>query len=337
MSRDQTSVEHEVDPVLDPADEALLAQLLPPLDERPGPARRRSGATSGAMVKAVVDAALEQRDAQTMAMELSELPGFFPQAPAMRSAPVPASRFRRRTRAAVLIAAAVSLASLGAAAAVLVARAIRTPVAEPSVPAPVARPAPARAEAPTQVMEPLDLEVVAEPAQVREDSAGAMIPRKHGIAKLRHRAPAKAYAAPMAVGAEAGEELDLAKAPLEDLLAHANRLRRGREWRSADDVYQAVMARFPGSDAALVAAIASATLHVEQLKDAPGALQGYRRALAARPSGALAEEARWGIVEAQRALADGPGELVALRDFLEHHPVSALAPAAKRRVTELSR
>jgi hypothetical protein len=321
MNHDQRDLDGGDERLLDPADAAFMAQLLPPLDDRPGPARRRSTGASGAMVAAVVDAALAQRDAVTMAME---------------SPLVVPLRSRSRGRSAMLAAAAVALFSLGAGAAVLVARVIRTAPAQP--PAPRVNPVPARAPAvAAPVVEEPAPEVV-EPEPTQPEPAAVVPPgasaKRHVVTHKRHRAAPKVVDAPVA--SNWLEEVDLASAPLEDLLALANRLRRGHEWRSADEVYQAVIDRFPGSDAAVVAEIASATLHVEQLKDASGALDGYRRALAARPSGALAEEARWGIVEALRALGDKPAEVSALRDFLEHHPVSALVPAARRRTVELA-
>ena len=86
----------------------------------------------------------------------------------------------------------------------------------------------------------------------------------------------------------------------------------------------------------MVAQLASATLHLEHLGDARGALATYRRALAARPGGELGEEARWGVAEATRALGDRAGEAAALAAFLDAHPGSALAPAAQRRLAALS-
>jgi hypothetical protein len=136
---------------------------------------------------------------------------------------------------------------------------------------------------------------------------------------------------------ERAEAVDVETAPLEDLLDLANRQRRAQEWAGADRLYRAVSRRFPGSDAAVVAVVASASLHLERLGDAAGALRDYRHALAAQPTGPLAEEARWGIAEAERALGDGAAEGEALRDFLAHHPGSALAPAARRRQAELAR
>ncbi len=132
------------------------------------------------------------------------------------------------------------------------------------------------------------------------------------------------------------EQVDVEKAPLEDLLGLANERRRARDWRGADTLYRAVCRRFPDSAAAVVAGVASASLHLEQLGDAAGALRDYQRALAAQPSGPLAEEARWGIAEAERGLGAAAAEREALHDFLVHHPGSALAPAAKRRQAELA-
>lgn len=315
---------------LAPNDLALLSELLPPLDDRPGPARRRSAATSGAMVQAVIEAALAEREAPTLAMDADSL-----------RPPAWSTHARSRGRTAVLIAASVALVSLGAGAAVLVAKVMDAPAEREAPPAPrrASRPAPARVEEPVVAPEPeTELEVVEPEAEAPAVASVAVEPPAAAVKRparaKRHRA-AKVATAP-AAGPSWLEEVDLASAPLEDLLALANRLRRGKQWGAADEVYRTVSGRFPGSDAAVVAEIASATLRVEKLRDAKGALAGYRRALGARPTGALAEEARWGVVEALRALGDGTQEIAALHEFLDHHPLSALAPAARRRAAELS-
>jgi hypothetical protein len=124
-------------------------------------------------------------------------------------------------------------------------------------------------------------------------------------------------------------------APAEDVLALANQRRKERAWGKADELYRRVLERYPRTDAAVVAEVASATIHLEHLGDPRGALAAYRRALAARPAGALGEEARWGIAEAFRAVGDAKGEAFALRVFLETHPRSAMAPVARKRLAEL--
>jgi hypothetical protein len=85
----------------------------------------------------------------------------------------------------------------------------------------------------------------------------------------------------------------------------------------------------------MVAEIASAALHLQHLGDPAGALGTFRRTLLARPTGPLAEEARWGIVESHRALGDTHAETLALREFLQHHAASAFAPAARRRLDRI--
>jgi hypothetical protein len=281
-------------------DQAVLADLLPPLDDRPGPARRLSSTASTAMVRSIVDAALA-RQAESLAAEPES-------APAARS-----WEWRRLLSPA---AAALLVISFGAGAAALVGRYVYELPVEPVAP-PRVRPVRSheRAVTPPAPVQPL---LVPAPTPLLEPS-----PR---LRKAKHTRPK-----PVAM------ELDLEMAPPEDLLALANERRRERVWSAADQLYRTVMNRFPGSDAALVAEIASAALHLEQLGDPGGALRAFRRALSERPAGPLAEEARWGIVEATRALGDAERESAALSDFLAHHPSSALAPAARRRLAELDR
>ncbi len=171
----------------------------------------------------------------------------------------------------------------------------------------------------------------------KQDLAPPAVEPPRTVAPAPHpMPPAPVVRVPRPNVAPAEEELDVEKAPPEDLLALANERRRVRDWGGADRLYRATSRRFPHSDAAVVAGVASATLHLEQLRDAAGALRDYRLALATRPTGPLAEEARWGIAEAERALGDSAAEALALRDFLANHPGSALAPVARHRQAELA-
>ncbi len=120
-----------------------------------------------------------------------------------------------------------------------------------------------------------------------------------------------------------------------DLLGEANAKRAAKQRRESDALYARVVERAPKSLAAQSALIASASLHLEHLGDPKGAAQRFRRALALAPSGALAEEARWGIAEAARATKDRVAEAAALDDFLAHHGTSPLAGRAKARRAEL--
>ena len=307
------------DSVLTPEDQSLLGELLPQ-DDRSGPARRRPQATSEAMVQAVLDAVLAAQETTQPMEDLRAASG------AKGSTSRLGSRSGRR--ALVLFAASLAVFSAGA----LAASVVRVVLAPKPAPAAVrtTRALPTRpvAEAPVVEEEP---EVVVEP-----EPEVVPIEAARTVAKVRPPRRKRPHASPRVAAKEhLLAEVDLASAPLEDLLALANKLRGSREWRPADEVYGAVMDRFPGSDAAVVAQTVSATLRIEHLKDARGALDGYRRALAARPTGPLAEEARWGIAAALRSLGDRDGELKALHEFLDRHADSALAPAARRRVAEL--
>lgn len=120
-----------------------------------------------------------------------------------------------------------------------------------------------------------------------------------------------------------------------DLLGAANAKRAAKEWRASDELYARVVERAPNSLAAQTALVASASLHLEHLGDPKGAARRFSRALAIAPRGALAEDARWGLAEAARALHDTAAEKAALDDFLAHHATSPLAPRAKARRAEL--
>jgi tetratricopeptide (TPR) repeat protein len=123
----------------------------------------------------------------------------------------------------------------------------------------------------------------------------------------------------------------------EDLLARANTLRGERQWQAADDVYEQVAKLYPRSAAAYVAEVASAGLRLDHLNNAASARQLYGMALSARPDGPLAEEARYGLARALRALGDVAGERAALEAFVAAYPASPLRAHAQKRLQELDR
>lgn len=122
---------------------------------------------------------------------------------------------------------------------------------------------------------------------------------------------------------------------VDDLLGEANAKRAEKEWRESDLLYGRVVDKAPKSLAAQTALVASGSLHLEHLRDPRGAAKRFRRALELAPSGAVAEDARWGLAEALRALHDDNREAAALDDFLAHHASSPLASRAKARRAEL--
>ena len=126
-----------------------------------------------------------------------------------------------------------------------------------------------------------------------------------------------------------------ADAPVEDIVALANQQRKEKRWRAAEALYERVMRDHARTDAAAIATVASASLHLDHLADPAGALRRFRQALRLRPDGPLAEEARWGLAETHRALGDVEAESAALEGFLAAHPRSVNAARARQRLTEL--
>jgi tetratricopeptide (TPR) repeat protein len=126
-----------------------------------------------------------------------------------------------------------------------------------------------------------------------------------------------------------------ADAPVEDIVALANQQRKEKRWRAAEALYERVMRDHARTDAAAIATVASASLHLDHLADPAGALRRFRQALRLRPDGPLAEEARWGLAETYRALGDVEEERAALDRFLSAHPRSVNAARARQRLTEL--
>lgn len=246
------------------------------------------------------------RAAELVDAALAATAGQVPAPPEPRAAE---RRPRRSGWMRVAVAAALLVVAGGASAAVYVV-AVRAPK-EATAPAPPPSPAPRRhAVAPS----PPPPEVAPAPEPDIEMAPDVVAPK--------HRAHPRVDEGP-------------ADAPPEDLLALANQRRRDKRWRDADAVYRRVIREHAGTRAAYVATLASASIQLDHLARPRAALRLYRRALASEPKGALAEEARWGIAEAQRALADEEGEVAALRDFLAHHPHAPQAARAHQRLEVL--
>ena len=147
------------------------------------------------------------------------------------------------------------------------------------------------------------------------------------------RAPARPAATATPPTHAAARRDDASEA--EDLLRTANRLRGEKSWSEAARTYERVIAEHASSGQAYPAMVAAATLRLERLGDPAGALALYQRALRARPSGPLAEEARFGEARAHRALGDANAERAALQHFLTTHPSSWRADEARARLRDL--
>jgi tetratricopeptide (TPR) repeat protein len=121
----------------------------------------------------------------------------------------------------------------------------------------------------------------------------------------------------------------------EDLLRTANRLRAEKSWAEATRTYELVIAKYERSGPSYPATLAAAALRLERLSDPAGALRLYQRASSARPTGPLAEEARFGEARAHRALGQTDAERTTLRTFLSSYPSSWRADEARARLREL--
>src|SRR5262245_32024288 len=120
-----------------------------------------------------------------------------------------------------------------------------------------------------------------------------------------------------------------------DMLQQANDLRAQRQWLAATQIYEKTLRTFPGRAEAYSAMVAAGVLRLDQLGDPKGALALFSSAVRARPRGPLAEEARWGAIQAHRALGDRAAEMAGLQEFVTLHPQSLLAWRALARLREL--
>ena len=318
------------------------------LDSQPGPARRLPDRQARAMVQA----ALQAMDAGP-AMNADTAPGAERHAPArphatagVKLVPVPEihaamqgrqSRLGGR-RLGWLLAAAIVFGAAATSAGVYRWLDAQAPPPDTATdiertsrkraPAPVPAPAVADEPVPAVADEPAPA-VADEPAPV--EPVPAVAERRPRPTRAERRAERRAGARSR-VGARV-EPVAPAPSTPDDLMKQANEQRRARRWRAAEALYQRVMQEHRGTSAAHVAASAAAAIRLDHLGDARGALRLYRTALGG--GRALAEEARWGLAEAHRALGDTAGEQRALDDFVARHPGSPLIPQARARLRVL--
>jgi tetratricopeptide (TPR) repeat protein len=289
--------------------EALFA-----LDGAAGPARRIPSAKAAALIEAALAGAAFADGTAPDAGRFDDDEA--PTRVELRAAPQAVPPARPRTpRRVLMMAAALVLVVGGTAAGAYVWVQHEAPAPVPLVPRHPFAPTPPRvAEAPEPA--PLDESV---PAPVALPPAELEMPIDRIDRNEKKRRPAE-------VEKEA-----------EDLLARANTLRGERKWQDADDVYEQVAKKYPRSAAAYVAQVASAGLRLDHLSNAASARTLYQAALSARPDGPLAEEARYGLARALRALGDVEGERAALEAFVAGYPASPLRAHAQKRLQELDR
>lgn len=313
------------------------------LDSQPGPAKRLPARQAQAMIQAALlamDAPATEPAAPAVTTTRPRVAVHIKPSPIPPASPEP-SQLRGR-RLAWLLAAAIVITAGAASAGVY--RWLGRAPAQPELGQPSTLPAPAPAPAPEPAPDRAELPVPAETAESPEAtdapdeptaeprrrthqratrSAARIENRPERRAERRPEPPAPAPATPPTSPTS------------EDLMKQANEQRRARQWQAAEALYQRVMREHSGTSAAYVAAIAAASIRLDHLGDARGALRLYQSALASGVNRALAEEARWGLAEAHRALDDDAREARALQDFVARHPGSPLIPQARARLRAL--
>ncbi|MBZ4408665.1 hypothetical protein ACJ2CR_33155 [Myxococcus faecalis] len=279
-------------------------ELLTPLDDGSGPARRLSRQKSAALVQAALLAAMD--------------------------APSPPPRRRHRPHwwmgGALLVVGAAAVATWQ------LWRRQEPPAPEDTAVIAPSAPLMPRAEPVVPVPEALAPEPPVPSMPGAAARAQSVPPGPEGVAPQVPDAVALESITPVKPRMSAPSA---APAP-EDLLRRANAHRATGQWKAAEALYLRVIRAEPQGMSAYVARVASGALRLEHLGDARGALRQYQEALKGWPGGLLEEEASHGVTEALRALGDRDGEVRALEDFLARHPDSPHAVAARKRLKEVS-
>ncbi|HYJ11070.1 MAG TPA: hypothetical protein VEX18_18740, partial [Polyangiaceae bacterium] len=217
------------------------------------------------------------------------------------------SKARRRKRSAVLAfsLAAASLASVAAAATVVMVKRDAAPAPADRAPAPAEPSKPGKVAPPVARPEP----VVAPPAapQAAEATPAELLPK------------------PAAVETGSASEV----------FSRANQARRDGKVREAVRLYRVLQERYSGSGEELVSRVALGRLLLDRLGDSRGALVQFNSYLASPSNGALREEAMVGRALALGRTGRTTEERAAWRALLDAWPKSAHAKRAQARLAEL--
>jgi hypothetical protein len=109
-----------------------------------------------------------------------------------------------------------------------------------------------------------------------------------------------------------------------------------QDWICAAQKYQEVLKTHSHRPEATVVLISIAKLELRHLKDPASALEHYRMYQRKSPSGPLAEEAAWGVVQSQRQLGNRMEELRNLNQFVQQFPDSVYVSKVRLRLKELN-
>jgi hypothetical protein len=226
----------------------------------------------------------------------------------------PTARRPRRKGALVAVALAIgALASVAAAATLVVVR--RAPAPPASVAPALPSPRPAKAEEPSGVAT-----VEAEAAQPStEPVAESAAQTAESAAQTVRRAPAPA-APPVSAS---------------ELFSRANRARRDGKMTEAVRLYRALQEQFSGTSEELVSRVTLGRLLLDRLGDSRGALLQFNSYLASPGGGGLREEAMVGRALSLGRMGRTAEERVAWKALLDSWPKSTHRKRAEARLTEL--
>lgn len=122
----------------------------------------------------------------------------------------------------------------------------------------------------------------------------------------------------------------------EPMLERANERRAKGEWLAATELYEQIAREYPSSREAYQSMVAAGLLRIQRLGDAEGAVRLLSAAIALRPADASSRDARWGRIEALRALDDRAEEKRSLLEFVSLYSDGPLPALAHERLVQLS-
>jgi TolA-binding protein len=124
-------------------------------------------------------------------------------------------------------------------------------------------------------------------------------------------------------------------ATAEELFRHANAERRAGNTHEAEELYRALLSRYPGAAESRASRVSLGRLLLEREGDARGALTQFDAYLAGSGDETLAEEARVGRALAFMHLGLREEERRAWQQLMAHHPDSLQSERARQRLEAL--
>jgi hypothetical protein len=174
------------------------------------------------------------------------------------------------------------------------------------------------------------------PLALLAGAAAYFVSSQHGGLAKSAAEPARVVAPARSRSSTANPTSNRRRLEPQQMLEKANEARAKAEWLAATELYEQTAQAYPDSEEGYQAMVAAGLLRMVHLGDAEGALRLLSAGVSLRPADPMSEQARWGRIEALRALDDRATEKRSLLEFVRLYSEGPLPVLARERLAQLS-